>query len=209
MEKATLSALIAMTVLTGCSPAEDQVTIDEYVRQESARLATQQLEQDKKELAIALAEAKAKDPKIKDMYYSVDDKGERQLNIVREPDAPTTVINNNYAQPNNDGLETFTYALLGAGAVAWMANSFRYNPSYSSSYYRNNTTSYYRGTRKENDDRRSGAVSTYISSTNRGISNNVHSKVSTGSYSSSKGGSISTSRPAFGSSGSRGASVGG
>lgn len=48
------------------------------------------LNQEDTELKQALAEARAKDPSVKDMYYSVNDKGEKELNIIREVKDPVT-----------------------------------------------------------------------------------------------------------------------
>lgn len=77
-------ALAAPVFLAGCdeSEADKQANIDAATR--SA------LNSDDAELKKALADAQAKDPSIKDVYYSVDENGQRQLNIVREVKDPKT-----------------------------------------------------------------------------------------------------------------------
>ncbi|AXF53076.1 MAG: integral membrane protein [Caudoviricetes sp.] len=79
---ATIVGLSAL-MLTGCeSEADKQSNINAATR--SA------LNSDDAELKKALADAQAKDPSVKDVYYSVDENGQRQLNIVREVKDPKT-----------------------------------------------------------------------------------------------------------------------
>lgn len=192
----TLTALIAASLI-GCVPASEDEELDSYVRQEAAKLATERQELDKKELEVALAQAKARDPKVTDVYYSVDGNGERQLNIVRESD------------DGSSNAETFTYALLGAGAAMWMANSLMNNSNMSSSSYREKATSHYHGRKQDNDERKRSGSAAYVAATNSRISNGVYSKARSGGFTSASGKSVSSSSAAFGSSGARGGSVGG
>lgn len=190
----SLAALIASSLI-GCVPADDNAEFDSYVRQEAAKLATQKQELDKRELELALREAKLKDPTIKDMYYSVDDRGERQLNVVHQ------------SADNNDGMETFTYALMGAAAGMFMSNMMM--NSSGPSYYRQRAASHYVGSVADTERRKRSYAGAYVINTNSRITNNVYSKARAGSFTSSTGRSISTSRPAFSSSGARSGSVGG
>lgn len=84
--KLSLAVAMAMGLfLTGCNEAAQTFT------PEQVNSATRtQLNKDDAELKQALADAQAKDPTIKDMYYSINDKGEKELNIVREVKDPKT-----------------------------------------------------------------------------------------------------------------------
>ena len=202
---ASLAALVASSLL-GCEPVSPDQEIDTYVRQEAAKLATQQQELDKTELQQTIATLKQRDPLVKDVYYTVDEQGNRELNIVRESEQQAT--------GGSSGAETFTYALLGMGAAMWMMNSMNSasmmnnGGGYSSSYYSQKATKRFAGTKEENERRRSSGTAAYVASTNAKISNNVYSRARSGAYSSASG-STSSSRPAFGSSGARTGSVGG
>lgn len=84
--KLSLAVAMGMSLfLTGCNEAAQTFT------PEQINSATRtQLNQDDAELKQALKDAQAKDPTIKDMYYSVNEKGEKELNIIREVKDPKT-----------------------------------------------------------------------------------------------------------------------
>lgn len=78
-----LAIAIASAALVGCEqPAvpefdqKDLSTIDSNVRVA--------LNQEQEELKKALADLQAKDPSVKDVYYTVNEAGEKMLNVVRE-----------------------------------------------------------------------------------------------------------------------------
>lgn len=196
----SLVALIASSLI-GCVPVDENAELDQYVRAEAAKLATERQELDKKELQIALAEAKAKDPKVVDVYYTVDSNGERQMNIVRESDQPTS--------DGSSGMETFTYAMMGMGAAMMMSNMMASTSLMNSNSYRSGATSVYHGTRKDSDERKRSGSAGYVAASNARITNSVYSKASSGAFRGSNGSSVSSSKGAFSSSGARGASVGG
>ncbi len=50
-------------------------------------LARQQIAQDQAELAQVLADLQQADPAVRDVYYSVNDAGERMINVVRDAEA--------------------------------------------------------------------------------------------------------------------------
>jgi len=85
-----------------------------------------QLNQDDAELKQALADAKAKDPSITDMYYSVNDKGEKELNVVREVKDPKT---------GESMASSSVWPLLGGMAAGMLvANMFNSSGGYNSAY---------------------------------------------------------------------------
>lgn len=95
MKKAYIGVLCAASVLAGCQEEQrsfesldfrDQSEIDSQAR---SAVASEQAE-----LAAELEKAKAADPTIKDAYYSVNDEGEKQLNIVHENEQgePTSTV---------------------------------------------------------------------------------------------------------------------
>lgn len=196
----SLTALIASSLI-GCVPVDEDAEVDQYVRAEAAKLATERQELDKKELQIALAEAKAKDPKVVDVYYTVDGNGERQLNIVRQSDNPSS--------DGSNGLETFTYAMMGMGAAMMMSNMMASSMYHDSNSYNRRATSVYRGNPRDTEERKRSGFAGYVASSNARITNNVYSRASNGGFRGSNGNSVSSSKGAFGSSGARGGAVGG
>lgn len=199
----TLSGLIAASLL-GCVPVDESADLDQVVREEAARLATQRAEEDKRELQQALAQAKARDPKVVDVYYTISPTGERQLNVVRESEQiePTATTSGN----NQD---TFTYALAGMAAGMFMANMMNNTNSYSNSLYRSGSSSYYSGSPADTERRKRSGVATYVATSNAAISNRVYSQARSGAFRSASGRSVSTSKGAFSGAGARSGSVGG
>lgn len=85
MEKLGLVALIA-TSLVGCEQQSEQERMESYVRDEAAAQATRALNADRAELDDALRTAQAQDPRVVDAYFTFNEKGEKQLNLIREKD---------------------------------------------------------------------------------------------------------------------------
>lgn len=74
--------------LTGCEQENPEDTAkDEADIDANTRAA---MNQDEVELKEELAKAQAKDPSIKDMYYGVDDDGNKVLHVIREVKDPAT-----------------------------------------------------------------------------------------------------------------------
>lgn len=158
-----MAAIIA-TGLAGCEvepdpleTAADEADIDSQARQK--------LNAEEAELKEELAKAQAKDPSIKDMYYSVDGDGNKVLNIIRETKDPST----GEVKAHNDIMPLVTGMALGMLMSNMMNPMGGYNqgyrPIYSNSYSRdeerrrkNVATSGYAGFV------RSSTAKTYISS---------------------------------------------
>jgi len=77
-----LAVLTASMSMSGCDSedpadtAKDEADIDSQARAK--------VNKDDEELKQELAKAQAKDPSIKDMYYGVDDQGNKELHVVQE-----------------------------------------------------------------------------------------------------------------------------
>lgn len=88
-------SLVATSVLlSGCGSGHepDEVEVREYVDGEVKTQVQSKLAHDEVELKTQLEELKKTDPAVKDMYYSVDDKGEKSLHIVKEEEPTSSSI---------------------------------------------------------------------------------------------------------------------
>ena len=99
---------------------------------------------EEQELKQALADAKAKDPTIRDMYYSVNDKGERELNIIREVKDPQTgqTAANNTVMPLLGGMAAgmlIGNMMNGGGFGGGYKPSYSYTRSYEDERRRKNS----------------------------------------------------------------------
>lgn len=126
--KNTLGLVIAMSMplfLAGCEPAEDpQATAADEADIDSQTRT--KLNQEEAELKEELKKAQEKDPSIKDLYYSIDDNGNKVLNIVRETKDPAT----GQAQAHNDMMPLVTGMALGMLMSNMMNPMGGYNPGY-------------------------------------------------------------------------------
>ncbi|ANA49229.1 hypothetical protein PMW_104 [Pseudomonas phage phiPMW] len=120
MKLAKLALAVTLgSVLVGCEePQPTQADLDSHAREV--------LNKDDAELKQALKEAQAKDPTIKDMYYTVDENGEKQMVIVRETVDPKT------------GQSSFSDSVLpmlgGMAAGALIASMFNSSGGYNRGY---------------------------------------------------------------------------
>lgn len=122
--------------------------------------ATEQSEEEKKELAEFLAEAKKRDPNIIDAYYSVDDKGNKIINLVRNADPAKTAEGEKPAEEGLGMLETVGLAMAGGMVGSMLANALvPSNPA--PNYYQQNSAYYQRQTPEEAERYRSSATSSY------------------------------------------------
>lgn len=188
--KLSLAVAMGMSLfLTGCNEAAETFT------PEQVNSATRtQLNQDDAELKKALAEAQAKDPTIKDMYYSVNDKGEKELNIVREVKDPKTGESNAMSQvwPLLGGMAAgmlISNMMQGGGMRGGYAPSYSYTRSYDDERRRKNAAmSSYSGYVRNNTVRsftsKSYSSKSYSSSTRSAGAFNGASSSRSSSYSS-------------------------
>jgi hypothetical protein len=131
--------------LSGCEQENPEETAkDEADIDANTRAA---LNQDEVELKEELAKAQAKDPSIKDMYYGVDDEGNKVLHVIREVKDPAT--GQVQAQQTSSMMNGMVLGML-MGHM--MSNNFsgggmmnRSYPMSESRNYRNQATSRYSG----------------------------------------------------------------
>lgn len=222
--KPTLSHLalaIALAAMVGC---EDQEARDRAALQaEMDALATgqtqSQLNTEEAELKKYLAQMQAQDPKIKDLYYSVDANGQKQLHVVREKDeepvvAPTSAIAAGVqpaapVQPTqqaqaSSGVNDFVWGLAGGMTAAMLVNSFANNGGMSgmTRSYPPSFSSYYQ--EEERRKRRNMASSGYVSYVNTQSRSRVYSSPT---YTAKKAAISSRSSSVFKSAGSTRAST--
>jgi hypothetical protein len=131
--------------LSGCEQENPEETAkDEADIDANTRAA---MNQDEVELKQELAKAQAKDPSIKDMYYGVDDEGNKVLNVIREVKDPATG-----AMQAQQTSSMMNGMVLGMLMGHMMSNNFngggmmnRSYPMSESRNYRNQATSRYSG----------------------------------------------------------------
>lgn len=186
--KPTLSHLalaIALAAMVGCEDQEarDRAALQAEMDAMAGGQVQQQLNSEEAELKKYLGQMQAQDPKIKDLYYSVDANGQKQLHVVREKEeeqpvemipaeVPSSAIAAGVApQPTqqaspSSGVNDFVWGLAGGMTAAMLVNSFMnnggmsgmtrsYPPSFSSYYYE-----------EERRKRRNMATSGYVSYVN-------------------------------------------
>lgn len=117
--------LVSATTLTGCEPTEDpQATAADEADIDSQ--TREKINAEEAELKEELRKAQEKDPTIKDLYYSVDDQGNKVLNIVRETKDPAT----GETKAHSDVMPLVTGMALGMLMGNMMASGGGYNPGY-------------------------------------------------------------------------------
>ena len=185
--KPTLSHLalaIALAAMVGCEDQEarDRAALQAEMDAMAGGQVQQQLNSEEAELKKYLAQMQAQDPKIKDLYYSVDANGQKQLHVVREKEeqpvemipaeVPSSAVAAGVESPAtqqaspSSGVNDFVWGLAGGMTAAMLVNSFMnsggmsgmtrsYPPSFSSYYYE-----------EERRKRRNMATSGYVSYVN-------------------------------------------
>lgn len=139
-------ALSLPMMLAGCEQENPEETAkDEADIDANTRAA---MNQDEVELKEELAKAQAKDPSIKDMYYSTDDEGNKVVHVIREVKDPAT----GQAQAHDTTAPMLQGMVLGMLMSNMMNNNFagggyssRSYPMSESRNYRNQATSRYSG----------------------------------------------------------------
>jgi hypothetical protein len=92
MNRSLLAAAIAAAsiFIAGCE--EQEPTPEEkaaYINSEAEKQVRAQVSADETELKTALVQMQSVDPSIKDIYYGLDDKGNRVLHVVHQNDKPS------------------------------------------------------------------------------------------------------------------------
>lgn len=165
--KTKILSLSLLFSLVGCyeqtpPPAPPEKVI-EQVQVPATPAAPELSEEEKKELAEFLAEAKTRDPNIIDAYYSVDAEGNKIINLVRTvTPAPATAAaaGEQQADEGLGMLETVGLAMAGGLVGSMLANALiPNNPS--PAHYQQNAAYYQRQTPEEAQRYRNNAVSSY------------------------------------------------
>jgi len=79
-----VAGVAALAVLAGC---DDKPYADEeqaYVDEQAGAITRKQMGDDEQDRMAALKELQAQDPTVKDVYFSVDENGQKQMHVVRE-----------------------------------------------------------------------------------------------------------------------------
>lgn len=83
--KLSLLAIAATAALAGCEPAQPSADEERaYVEDEAQKQVRQTLASDEDDRKKTLAELQSKDPSVKDVYFTYNEKGEKQVHIVKE-----------------------------------------------------------------------------------------------------------------------------
>lgn len=83
--KLSLLAIAAATALVGCEPAQPSADEERaFVEDEAQKQVRQTLASDEEDRKKTLAELQSKDPAVKDVYFTYNEKGEKQVHIVKE-----------------------------------------------------------------------------------------------------------------------------
>lgn len=149
---AAVAALaVGVTALSGCEEEVSGKDMEAYVEDTAKSETMAQVAKEDTDLKDNLAKLQAKDPSVKDAYYSVDEQGQKQLHVISEnPDKPDSV---------QDSVWPIVGALAGGAILGNMLasggsnNYVRQYPPRSSGYYarederknRNSYTSSYVG----------------------------------------------------------------
>lgn len=134
MDKTKLAlALVATSLLAGCEPAQPSPEEEAaYVDDEAQKQVRQTLASDEEDRKKTLAELQAKDPAVKDVYFTYNEKGEKQIHIVKET---ADGKNSDSIWPLVGGMATGYLLAQAMNNMGGMNNySKRYTPSSSSTY---------------------------------------------------------------------------
>lgn len=131
--KIALALVVATAALTGCEPAQPSAEEEKaYVDEEAAKQVRQTMASDEEDRKKTLAELQAKDPSIKDVYFSYNEKGEKQIHIVKET---ADGKNSDSIWPLVGGMATGFLLAQAMNSMGGMNNySQRYQPTGRSTY---------------------------------------------------------------------------
>jgi len=105
---AALAAGAAM--LSGCEQEVSGKEMETYVDDKARTDSTAQISKEDSELKNELAKLQAQDPTVKDAYYGVDDKGNRELHVVTQ-------------QPGEEKSESSVWPLVAGMAGGYLLGS--------------------------------------------------------------------------------------
>ena len=135
MDKTKLAlAMVASTVLlAGCEPDQPSTAEESaYVDDEAQKQVRQTLASDEEDRKKTLAELQSKDPSVKDVYYTYNANGEKEIHVVKET---ASGQNSDSVWPLVGGMATGFLLAQAMNNMGGMNNySQRYRPSSSSSY---------------------------------------------------------------------------
>lgn len=86
MSKKVVVLASALALLAGCDSSDATYPDEEqaYVDEQAGAQTRQQLAEDEKDRQAALKELQAQDPSVKDVYFTLDENGKKQMHVVRE-----------------------------------------------------------------------------------------------------------------------------
>lgn len=134
MSKTKLAVVAVLgALLVGCEePQPSAEEANAYVDDEAQKQVRQTLASDEEDRKKTLAELQAKDPAVKDVYFSYNEKGEKQIHVVRET---ANGQNSDSIWPLVGGMATGFLLAQAMNNMGGMNNySQRYRPSGSSTY---------------------------------------------------------------------------
>jgi len=141
--KEVFVAAAAALVLVGCEHQDEPPTPEEeakYLEDQAASATRQQMAADQEDLKQTVAELRKKDPSVKDAYFTYNEKGEKELNIVREE--------------ANGSSSSSVWPLLAGAATGYAVASMMNNRGGYSGYAASNPPRSYQSYADEDDRRR-------------------------------------------------------
>lgn len=185
MKKTVLAAAItaASVLLAGCGPDEPtQDEVQAYVDGEAQKVVRTQVAADEAELKDALVQMQSVDPSIKDIYYAIDDKGNKVLHVVHSNTSPAASTGAASAQPTggqqavaDNSVSDMVWPMVGGMAAGALAASMMKSGSLSSFSHQNPPMSNRVYREEERRRERNVATSGYVNSMMGGARNSVRS----------------------------------
>ena len=195
MKKTVLAAAItaASVLLAGCGPDEPtQDEVQAYVDGEAQKVVRTQVAADEAELKDALVQMQSVDPSIKDIYYAIDDKGNKVLHVIHSNTSASASASASTgsagAQPTggqqavaDNSVSDMVWPMVGGMAAGALAASMMKSGSFSSFSHQNPPMSNRVYREEERRRERNVATSGYVNSMMGGARNSVRSSPNFGS----------------------------
>lgn len=187
MKKTVLAAAItaASVLLVGCEPEEpSQEEVQAYVDGEAQKVVRTKMAADEAELKDALVQMQSVDPSIKDIYYAIDDKGNRVLHVVHTNSSSSDPASTGSTSPQPSGgqqavadssVSDMVWPMVGGMAAGALAASMMKSGSLSSFSHQNPPMSNRVYREEERRRERNVATSGYVNSMMGGARNSVRS----------------------------------
>ena len=96
-----------LVCVVGCDDQSDidhQKAQDEFIKQETLKETMQQRNQENSELNSMLIQMRQRDPSIVDLYYGLDDKGQKELHVIKDDTLTNAQLTNSYIDPATNQL---------------------------------------------------------------------------------------------------------